>query len=202
MNMNCDIVQRGAFTRMWCRCLRAAARAAGGWGVSVPTASAETAQRCPGSQPAACCRHPRNDQATAAAAGSEHRRQVECHEWREILKEPCLTSDHLHFLHDFEISYAGNEVLHYLLFHFILLWLSDKVSEFWPQTWCGLRCGAVRSAQPARWMSPTGQRRSAGASALGGAGDQYPQSLFGEDNICSQSYAPLCAVLLSGWIFW
>lgn len=62
---------RKVFTQMWRRCLPAAAVAVGRLSVSAPTASAETAQRCPESQPAVCCTHPRNDPATAVAGGSE-----------------------------------------------------------------------------------------------------------------------------------
>lgn len=110
MKMSNYVVSRKMFTGMCRRCLPAAAGAVGRWGVSAPTASAETAQRCPESQLAACCRHPRNDRATAAAARSKLTRHKGREPWMTIerqsfnlIKNPVDPSEVLHFLHDFGV---------------------------------------------------------------------------------------------------
>lgn len=119
MKWSCHAVLRKVFTQTQRRRLPTAAVAVGGWDVSAPTASAETAQRCPASQPAACCRHPKNDQATAAAEGSKHTRQ-ECHEWGENSKAKSelyknSKSEDIYFLHDFGVIWHRWHIT--ILFH-------------------------------------------------------------------------------------
>lgn len=85
MKMSIYVVWRKIYTRMWCQRLPVAAVAAGGWGASAPTASAETGQKCPESPLSACYTHPRNDQATAATEGSKHTPQVEDIIWEQTI---------------------------------------------------------------------------------------------------------------------